>query len=64
MAKQISKDLAALFKEWEEDYAAAKREDAHARSAPTEKEAFRKLLNDRTEAQAEPEKGKDRGIER
>jgi hypothetical protein len=62
--KLTAKAIAALFKEWQEDYGAAKREDAHwYGSTTTEREAFQKILDGKAESPAEPEKGKDRGIE-
>jgi hypothetical protein len=59
MAKEMytGKQLAALFKEWREDYAAAKREDAHGL------EALRKILDEKAKAPAAT-KAKDQGMER
>ena len=51
-------ELAALFRELREDYAAAKREDAHWYG----RDAFQKLLDERAKAPA-VEKDK-RGLER
>lgn len=48
---------ASLFKEWQEDYAARKREDEQG------KQDVKTLLNDNSKAPA-PAKDKDPGIER
>jgi hypothetical protein len=63
MRKLTAKQQTALFKEWREDEAAAKQEDAYPRSAVTEKEAFKNILDGKSEAPA-PEKVKDNGLER
>jgi hypothetical protein len=64
MKKLTAKEIAAIFKEWRDDYAAAKREDAHPRSATTEKEAFQNILDGKTTEAPAAEKSKDKGIER
>jgi hypothetical protein len=64
MKKLTAKEIAALFKEWREDYAEANREDAHPRYATTEKEAFQDILDGKTTEAPAAEKGKDRDIER
>jgi hypothetical protein len=65
MKKLTAKEMAALFREWREDYAAAKREDAHwYGSATTEKEAFQNILDGKTTEAPAPKKGKEKGIER
>jgi hypothetical protein len=54
-----AEELAALFKEMREDYAAAKREDAHWYG----REAFQDIVDGKTKPPA-AEKTKDKGIER
>jgi len=67
MKKLTAKEIAALFKEWREDYAAAKLRDMYGKQ---HEEALKKILDGGTEADGKSveapaaEKGKDKGIER
>jgi hypothetical protein len=64
MPKLTKKALAALFKEWREDYEAAKREDAHGYGSPVAgKEASQKSADGKTDAPAAKQR-KEKGIER
>jgi hypothetical protein len=58
--RYTAEELAALFNEWREDEAAAKREDAHANP----KEIFRKILDGEMKAPAVENGKENRGIER
>ena len=56
-----AEELAAIFKEMREDYAAGKREEAHWYG----REAFQDILDAKTKTPTvEKDKDKDRGIER